>query len=121
MKGILLDENMPGRLKIPTDLPVIHVASLGESSTDREIWLYAKAHGLVILTKYADFSFMIATENPPPRVVHLRLGNMRLQDLKNHVQVWWPKLEKSLKWAKLIHLYSDRIEIYSDSDNHGPA
>lgn len=113
MKGILLDENMPGRLRIPTDLPVIHVASLGESSTDREIWLFAKAHDLAILTKDADFAFMIASDNPPPRIVHLRVGNMRLQELKNHLQLWWPKVEKTLNWAKLINLYSDRMEIYS--------
>lgn len=115
MNGILLDENLPGTLKLPTNLRVIHASSLGESPTDSEIWLYAKGNDLAIITKDADFSFMIASVSPPPRVVHLRIGNMRLQELKNHLIVWWPKIEAHLMHAKLIQLYPDRIEVVSAS------
>lgn len=115
MNGIILDENLPFNIRLPTDLPVIHVSSLGESPTDHDIWFFAKENDLVILTKDADFSYMIATATPPPRVVHLRIGNMRLNLLKTHLSQWWPRIEARLMVAKLINVYSDRIEVISET------
>ena len=63
------------------------------------------------MTKDADFSFRIASSVPPPCVVHLRVGNMRLKDLKKTVQGLWPQVERHLRAAKLIDVYEDRIEV----------
>lgn len=111
MTGILLDENLPASLDLPTSLPIEHSSVLGISPTDPMIWDHAKVKDLVIVTKDADFSFRIASEVPPPRVVHLRIGNMRLKDLKNTVQKLWPQVESHLQAAKLINVYKDRIEV----------
>ncbi len=111
MTGILLDENLPASLELPTSLPIEHSSTLGNSPTDTTIWDHATAEDLVIVTKDADFSFRIAAATPPPRVVHLRIGNMRLRDLKNTVQNLWPKVEGHLPTAKLINVYKDRIEV----------
>jgi len=77
VKGFLFDENLPLNLQISPSLPVIHATNWGNSLSDSEIWRYAMANDLVIVTKDVDFSDRIIISNPPPRVVHLRFGNMR--------------------------------------------
>ncbi len=83
---------------------------LGDSPSDRDIWEYAETEDLVIVTKDADFSILIAIHTPPPRVVHLRLGNMRLRELRTTMEDLWDQIEASLVSAKLVNVYKDRIE-----------
>lgn len=60
MKGIIIDENLPSKLNLPTGLLVRSTRAVGINPTDAEIWEYAKARDFVILTKDADFSHRIA-------------------------------------------------------------
>jgi predicted nuclease of predicted toxin-antitoxin system len=71
--GFLFDQNLPQRVSIKSSLPIEHVSSLGSQPSDTEIWNYAKAHDLVIVTKDTDFADRVQSTNPPPRVVHLVL------------------------------------------------
>lgn len=52
-----------------------------ERASDQEVWDHAARHGLVIVTKDADFhqrSFLLGA---PPKVVWLRLGNCTTEDV----------------------------------------
>ena len=77
MKGYLLDENLPARLRFSPSLPVQAGAELGPSASDSALWEFARQRELVIVTKDADFSARIILSSPPPWVVHLRFGNRR--------------------------------------------
>jgi predicted nuclease of predicted toxin-antitoxin system len=56
---------------------ILHVADVMlDEKADAEIWEYAQAHGLHILTKDRDFKDIQATRGAPPKVVWLRLGNV---------------------------------------------
>ncbi len=46
-----------------------------QSSSDQEVWDHAARHGLVIVTKDADFHQRSFLFGAPPKVVWLRLGN----------------------------------------------
>ena len=111
MRGILLDENLPANLALPSSLPQEHVSTLGPSPADSLIWQYARSNDLIIVTKDADFSFRIATESPPPRIVHIRAGNMRLAALMAMCTRLWPGIEAHLQDAKLVNVYDDRLEV----------
>ena len=111
MKGIIIDENLPASLVLPTSIKVNHALTLGLSPTDTEIWDYAKENDLIIITKDADFSHRIVAGSPPPRIVHLRIGNMKLQDLISFMKRSWTQVETHLPVAKLINVYADRIEV----------
>ena len=111
MKGVLIDENLPASLILPTNISVEHVLNFGENLTDSEIWEYAKKNDFIIVTKDADFSNRIAVTSPPPRIVHIRIGNMKLRDLLSFVNNIWPQIELHLSLAKLIIVYSDRIQV----------
>jgi predicted nuclease of predicted toxin-antitoxin system len=85
----------------------------GKSLTDSEVWAHAKANDLVIVTKDSDFSYRIATTDPPPHVVPLRIGNLRSRELRQLIEVQWPQIEFLLATAKLINVYDNRIEAVS--------
>lgn len=114
MKGFLFDENLPRRLTFEPGLPVTHATELSDSPTDTQLWEHAKAHELVIVSKDADFSDRMMMQAPPPWVVHLRFGNLRLKAFHERLQHLWPLVESRLPAHKLICLYTDRIEAFRD-------
>jgi predicted nuclease of predicted toxin-antitoxin system len=65
---------------------------------------------LVIVSKDADFSDRIITSSPPPRVVHLRFGNLRRNEYHVLLARRWPQIESLLKTTKLANVYADRLE-----------
>jgi predicted nuclease of predicted toxin-antitoxin system len=110
MKGFLFDEHIPSKIQFSPQFPVIHVSVMGKSPSDTQIWEYAKQHDLAIVTKDVDFSDRIIISNPPPRVVHLRFGNMRKNDFHAFLAKVWPQIEKLITDHRLVNVYRDRIE-----------
>jgi predicted nuclease of predicted toxin-antitoxin system len=111
MKGILIDENLPFPADLPTSLPVVHARQLGEQVSDSELWVHAGANELVIVTKDADFSARVKIEGPPPRIVHLRVGNMRRAEFLNWFFGKWPLIEALIPSYKLIDVFPEHMEL----------
>ena len=110
MNGYLFDENLPKNIEFSPSLPIKHANSLGPSPTDTEIWKYAKMNNLVIVTKDADFSERIIISSPPPRVIHLRFGNMKKKDFHAFLKKTWLQIELLIKNHKLVNVYFDSFE-----------
>ena len=110
MTGFLFDENLPAVSGLSARFTVVHVASLGTRMSDSRLWEYAKRHDLAIVTKDADFSQRIILASPPPRVVHLRCGNMRRRDFETWLTACWSRIEKAAKTHKLVNVFRDRIQ-----------
>lgn len=110
MKGGLLDQNLPARLRFTLSLPVFHANAFGASPSESQLWRLAREHDWVILIKDADFSARIILAGPPPRVVHLRRGNLRLADFHLRLASAWPQVEALLPAHKLVNVFKDRIE-----------
>lgn len=47
---------------------------------------------------------------PPPRVIHLRVGNMRLADLRAFLMRLWPQLDDLSTRHKLLIVHASHIE-----------
>ena len=110
MKGCLFDENLPSRLLFSPKVPIVSTSKIGKQPTDSQIWEFARKHDLVIVSKDADFSDRIITQSPPPRVVHLRFGNLRRSEFHALLARVWPQIETLLKSHKLVNAYADRLE-----------
>lgn len=110
MKGFLFDEHLPARIHFAPSLPITHSNSLGVSPTDTAIWNFAKEHDLAIVSKDTDFSDRIIVSSPPPRVIHLKFGNMRKRRFQALLGRVWPRVEELIRSHKLINVYQDRIE-----------
>ena len=51
------------------------------NATDAEIWKYAKARNFIIVTQDADFNDLSLLYGFPPKVIWLRLGNLRTSQI----------------------------------------
>lgn len=80
MARFLIDVNLPYRSSLWAGDDFVHAKDLGERWSDSELWAYARSQDLVIVSKDADFSDRILVSQLPPRVVHIRLGNMKMRD-----------------------------------------
>ena len=83
---LLFDQNLAHRLvkQLHGLYPgSLHVRDVGLASAgDTEIWDYAAAHGLVIVTKDDDFRQRSIVRGAPPHVVWLRVGNCRTSEIE---------------------------------------
>ncbi|MDQ3179519.1 MAG: DUF5615 family PIN-like protein [Acidobacteriota bacterium] len=77
---------------------------------DGEIWDYAKQNNLTIISKDADFSHRIMVSNPPPKIIHIKIGNMKLKDFNSAIEKLWTTTEKISENHKLVNVFIDRIE-----------
>jgi predicted nuclease of predicted toxin-antitoxin system len=82
---LLVDENLPPRIAIDlADLfpESADVGSVGLGSTsDSEIWEYAKTHGFAFLTKDKDFANLSIARGAPPKVILLQTGNCSTEQI----------------------------------------
>jgi predicted nuclease of predicted toxin-antitoxin system len=110
MKGNPFDGNVPAQLQFSPKLPIVPLSKVGRNPSDTQIWEFARKNDLVIVSKDADFSDRIITKSPPPRVVHLRFGNLGRNEYHAFLARHWRQIEKLLKSHKLVNVYADRLE-----------
>jgi predicted nuclease of predicted toxin-antitoxin system len=113
MPQYLIDENLPYYFSLWQSEKFIHVHDLKGLKTDSEIWEYAKKNDLIIISKDSDFSNRIISKTPPPKVIHIRFGNVRIQELHRLLTNMWNQIENEIMNHKLVNVYLDRIESIS--------
>lgn len=115
MPRYLVDANLPFYFSLWRTDDFIHQFNLGADWSDSMVWDYAKENNLTILSKDADFSNRILLVTPPPKVVHFRIGNMKLNAFFDFVTKIWPEVEDLIHKNnnKLVNVYLDRLEAYS--------
>jgi predicted nuclease of predicted toxin-antitoxin system len=110
MAKYLIDANLPYYLSLWNTDDYIHLNDLDDSWTDEQVWDYAVENGLTIVTKDSDFSNRILLRDPPPKVIHIRFGNMKIKEFRERlISVWKDACEIS-ETHKLVNVFIDRIE-----------
>ncbi len=110
MIEFVVDANLPYYFSLWNSGRFIHVKDLNDEWTDGEIWDYATKNNLTIITKDSDFSSRIIMRSAPPKVIHLRIGNMRIKELHDFLNKNRHIIEELLKENKLINVFKDEIE-----------
>ena len=110
MTKYLVDANLPSRITVWQTKEFEFVSSINDEWTDTEVWNYAKQNNLTIISKDSDFSHRIIVSRPPPKVIHIKIGNMKLKDFNLAVEKLWEKASKLSETYKLINVFTDRIE-----------
>ena len=113
MTRYLIDAILPYRFSLWHGVAYVHVFDLGDDLPDSAIWNYARENNLTIVTKDADFSDRIMLNEPPPRIIHLRIGNMQLRDLFSFMQRVWPRVEELSASSRLVIVRPTLIECIS--------
>jgi len=108
-----IDAHLPYSLKqVFTNLgfEAVHTTELidGNKTQDQEIISLAGNSGVVI-SKDEDFYQSYLLYGKPPKFVYVKVGNMRLRDLKLLFESVAPKLVEQLKQYDLLELHADKI------------
>lgn len=106
----LVDVNLPYRFSHWNTSEFIHQRNIDPRLADKNIWKYAKENDLTIVTKDADFAHRIINQTPPPRVIHFRTGNMRMNDFHDFITLHWNEIIELSLSHKLVNVYNNRIE-----------
>lgn len=110
MKRFLIDANLPKAISKWGGSEFAFVYDLDPAMSDSRIWEYARENELTIVTKDADFSQRIMLTTPPPKVIHIRVGNMRLHELEAFIDTTWQRVARLSYKHKLVNVLVDRLE-----------
>ena len=110
MSKFLIDVNLPSRFSVWASEDYEHVVNINDELKDSEIWNYAKKNNLTIVTKDSDFSDMVIMNNPPPRVIHIKIGNLKMKEFHQLISSIWEDVCIMSKDYKLINVYPNKIE-----------
>ena len=110
MPQFLIDANLPYYFSLWKTEEYIHQFDIQPDRTDHEIWQYACERELTIVTKDADFSDRILLAEPPPRIIHIRIGNCSMREFFVRIVAAWPDVVVQSQAHKLVTVFKDRIE-----------
>ena len=97
----LLDNQLPAALAkflVSRGHDARHVLDIGlDKASDTEVWKYAAANSLTLITKDEDFLQRASQPGAPVQVVWVRLGNCRKPALLAAFESVLPQLETALQ------------------------
>lgn len=110
MNHFLVDANLPYHFSLWNRSNYIHINDLDKMMSDSDIWELSRINNYIIITKDTDFSNRILSTEPPPKVIHVRVGNMTIKELHAFLNRIWPEIVTLVEENKLVNIYSNRIE-----------
>lgn len=110
MLKYLVDANLPYYFSLWNNNKYLHVLDINPEMKDSDIWEYAKQNNLVIITKDADFTNMVLLSNPPPKVIHVKLGNMKIKEFHVIISNIWKDVLNMSNEYKLVRVYKNQLE-----------
>ncbi|WP_300368852.1 DUF5615 family PIN-like protein [Hydrogenimonas sp.] len=107
-KRLLFDNNISHRViaRIDSIFPEsTHVMfeNLDEAN-DLDVWRFAKANDLTIVTKDSDFNDLAILYGAPPKVIWIKIGNCRVDDIVNFLHLRHEEIQSFLDDSKALIL-----------------
>jgi len=106
----LVDVNLPKFFAFFNTDSFRHVVDINPSLGDSDIWEVAMNTGEIIITKDVDFYSRYIVSQRSPKIVYLKLGNMKLNELHKYFTDNWQTILSQLQHNTLIIAYPDRLE-----------
>lgn len=106
----LIDVNLPYYFKLWNSDEFIHQNDIDPKATDNFIWEYAKTNNLTIVTKDSDFSSRMLISDPPPKVIHIKFGNLKMAKFFDSIHKNWNDIIIMSSKNKIVNVYKDNIE-----------
>jgi predicted nuclease of predicted toxin-antitoxin system len=105
----LIDANLPHMISFWKGEQYTYVSKLDPSMTDTKVWSLAKSNQMTIVNKDSDFVDRIMNSEPPPKVIHIKLGNIRNQDFHSYMKSNWTTIVELIENHKLVIANRDEI------------
>ncbi len=110
MVRYLIDANLPYYFSLWRGDNFLHQKDLGDAWSDPQVWEFARREDMTIVSKDADFSDRAMLEPPPPRVIHIRLGNLKMRHFHQILLTLWPEICDLSARCRLVSVFHDRLE-----------
>jgi predicted nuclease of predicted toxin-antitoxin system len=110
MPKFLIDVNLPYYFMLWRTDDFVYVKDIDERMSDTAIWKYAREQKLIILTKDSDFANRILSVAPPPKVIHIRFGNRKMEPFESILKKFWEPAVEMILLNKIVFIYEDRLE-----------
>lgn len=110
MPRYLIDVNLPYYFSLWRGPDYVHQRDIDDAWLDAQAWNYARQQDLTIVSKDADFSARVLVEAPPPRVIHIRFGNLKMREFHQRISAIWPAACELSARCRLVNVFEDRIE-----------
>ena len=106
----LVDVNLPYLFSLWHSEEYIHQVDIDPTHDDKLLWQYSKQHGLTIITKDREFGARILYSTPPPKVILIRIGNVRIKVLFESLAYRWDEIINLSRENKLVQVFPNRLE-----------
>ena len=110
MKHLLIDENLPFSLADLLPVECTHATEIADQPSDTQLWNHARDRDWIVITRDTDFFDRVILQGPPPKVIWVRLGNIRKADLQDRLLRIWPQICELLIDADLIEVHPTTLE-----------
>lgn len=110
MAKYLIDVNLPDHFSLWHQDNYQYVKDIDAQWEDNIVWQYAMQNELTVVTKDRDFYDRILLKQPPPRVIFIRSGNLRIRDFYQLMHNVWTDVCALSEFNKLVMIYTNRIE-----------
>ena len=108
---LLIDENLPYQLGPTLSETYVHASRIADQATDSQLWTVARENNWVVITKDTDFFDRLLLYGPPPRVIWVRLGNLRRKDLLQDLSKRWMQIQEAIQQHHLVQIFPHHLEI----------
>ena len=116
MIHLLIDENLPAALARLLPVECSHATDIGPQPSDNQLWILARENDWTVLTRDTDFFDRIMLEGSPPKVIWVRLGNIRKAELESLLLELWPAICSLLFDADLVEVHPAALEAVKRSE-----
>jgi predicted nuclease of predicted toxin-antitoxin system len=110
MTRYLIDVNLPRKLAHWNGDEYVFVTDIDPFWSDQKIWDYAAANALTIVTKDADFTARVFVNQSGPRVIHFRLGNMKIRPFHKFLGENWHAIRALSTKHQLVTVFEDHVD-----------
>ncbi len=110
MLKFLIDVNLPYYFSLWNNEASVHLKDIDQEWSDEKVWEYATRNNLTIITKDSDFSKRIILKSPPPKVIHIKLGNISQKELFITLSKMWTDILNMNDKYKLVNVYTNGVE-----------
>jgi predicted nuclease of predicted toxin-antitoxin system len=110
MDTFVIDVNLPLHVPPFQNESCIYISLIDDRMPDSKVWDFAKENAYTIITKDSDFSQRILLVSPPPKIIHIRFGNLKLKEFISLMSSIWPEILEMHKDHKLVNVHKGWIE-----------
>jgi len=110
MVKYLIDVNLPYYFSLWNTPEYVHQIDINPKEKDKDIWQCAIENNLTVISKDSDFPNRILFNELPPKVIHIKIGNVGTKELYQLINHCWNEVLLLNASHKLVNVYKDKIE-----------